>query len=120
MCIPLAPEVYALCCNSKTPLLGNCGAESKCEGRTMATCTTTYGTYYEPQTGIACIDAGNDKYCAQTTGSFGIVKCTCEFSCTWDATQNKCKKGSAHMGGVNQICSTQQEYQSQSCSLCGG
>lgn len=102
-------------CNGQTPTMGHCGEEDKCEYRSEAQCALTYGHYHEETGGISCVGGTISTHCVQGTT---LMKCTCEFVCTWNPIQHKCLKTGAHQDAQgNQICSFQQEKESQSCEV---
>jgi hypothetical protein len=116
--IPLVHHAWAVPCNGKTPTMGNCGTEDKCEGRSGTNCTTTYGQYYEAEGGIACQDGVPNSWCGQQMAA--SLKCTCEWTCFWFQALGECKKDAEHMQNGEQVCSKMKEYYSQSCTFGGG
>ena len=115
---PLMHHAWAVPCNSKTPDIGNCGTENKCEGRTSAACLASVGVYYEPVGGIACKSGLSNQYCAQVPGL--PLKCTGEWLCE-PVPVNGCKQSMFRIIGIdgNPVYATQPEYKSQTCTIGG-
>lgn len=116
---PLMHRAWALSCNGKTPTLGNCGLENKCEGRDAASCTTSFGHYHKDTGGIACQSGPPNAYCAQSTAAGSDMKCTCEWKCIPNPATGACQQGPTHNIGTLQVCSTMQQYLSRSCTIGG-
>lgn len=116
---PLMQHAWALSCNSKTPDIGHCGTENKCEGRTSTACLASVGVYYEPIGGIACKSGFSNNYCAKVPGA--QLKCTGEWLCQPVPANMGCEQSTIRIIGSNgqPVYATADEYKSQSCRIGG-
>lgn len=115
---PLMHRVWATPCNNMTPVIGNCGTESKCEGRGQAACLMTTGVYYEATGGISQ-QSRIDSY--SKLESIATLKCTCDWVCEYDPIGMTCDKSGVQVPGPMgvPVCTTQKQYKSMACTRGG-